>query len=247
MCSFSKKVDEMQNDDMKQRMENYERIIREILGAFSKLEFHIVVESTVQKKVIPVNKNEQREKLLLEDIGTIVNDFAVEYSRTPITFELYKSLLKTPRPKSFRNNEVGMFADKVIPSFFAKNKDKLKIVDSFERLPLMGYPDEKITDKYGRVTYLEVKATSRRNVGSPRDFFFSPLTNSKRKITEDGHHLLLCFDTLEQKEKEFIITGWCLIDLFGLKVSMKPEFNADNLELYRQDHVLLEVDLRKEE
>jgi hypothetical protein len=197
----------MQDNEIKKKMENYERIIREILGAFSKLEFHIVVESTIHRKIIPVDKNDKRDRLLLEDIRTIVNDFAIEYNRTPITFNLYKKLVKPPKPKSFRNNEVGIFADKVIPSFFEKNKNKLKIVNSFEKLQLMGYPDEKITDKYGRVTYLEVKATSKRDVGSPRDFFFSPLTNSKKKIIEDGHHLLLCFDTLEKKRKRIYHYG----------------------------------------
>ncbi|PMQ00804.1 MAG: hypothetical protein CBR30_09230 [Dictyoglomus sp. NZ13-RE01] len=181
--------------------------------------------------------------MLLEDIYTIVNDFATQYNKQPITFELYKTLIKSPKPKSFRNNEVGIFEDRMIPSFFEKNREKLKIISSFERLTSTGYPDEKITDIYGRVTYLEVKATSRRDVGSPRDFYFSPLKNSKNKVSEDGHHLLLCFDTFERKEKEFIITGWCLIDLFNIKVSMKPEFNADNLELYRKENILLEVSI----
>ncbi len=162
----------MHDNEMKKRMENYERIIREILGAFSKLEFHIVIEATIHKKIIPVNKNDEKDKLLLNDIKTIINDFALEYNKTPITFDLYKSLIKPPNPKSFRNNEVGVFADKIIPLFFEKNKDRLKIIESFERLQLMGYPAEKITDKYGRVTYLEVKAISRRDVGSPRDFSF---------------------------------------------------------------------------
>ena len=221
-------------------MENYERIIKKILKAFGELEFHIVVESTIHKKIIPIDKNDERDKLLLEDIYTIVNEFAEEYNRTPITFELYKSLVKPPKPKSFRNNEVGVFADTVLPSFFERNKDKLKTITSFEKLSLKGYPDAMITDGYGRYTYLEVKTTSRRDAGSPRDFFFSPLKNSKKKITHDGHHLLVCFDTLEQKGKKFIITGWCLIDLFGIKVSMKLEFNADNLELYRKENILLE-------
>jgi hypothetical protein len=83
-------------------------------------------------------------------------------------------------------------------------------------------------------------------VGSPRDFFFSPLKNSKKKITNDGRHLLVCFDTYEQREKEFIVTGWCLIDLFGIKVSMKPEFNTNNLELYKKENILLEVNFNKE-
>jgi len=235
----------MEKDELAKRMNNYERIIKEILGAFSMLEFHIIVESTIHKKIIPISKDDEKDTLLLKDIHTIVNDFAVHYNKKVITFDLYKSLVKPPKPKSFRNNEVGVFADKIIPSFFEKNKDKLKIVKSFERLSLNGYPDEMITDNYGRTTYLEVKTTSRRDVGSPRDFFFSPLKNSKKKIKSDGHHLLLCFDTFEQKEKEFIVTGWCLIDMFNIKVSMKPEFNTDNLELYKKENILLEVNLTK--
>lgn len=54
---------------------------------------------------------------------------------------------------------------------------------------------------------------------------------------------MLCFDTNEQKEKGFIITGWCLIDLFNVKVSMKPEFNTDNLGLYKKENILMEVNL----
>lgn len=235
----------MKNDELIKRMNNYERIVKEIIDAFGCIEFHIAVESTMHKKIIPINKQDEKDNLLLTDIHTICNDFALEYNQIPITFDLYKNLVNPPKPKSFRNNEVGIFADKVIPSFFGKNRDNLKIIKSFERLSLNGYPDEVINDKYGRTTYLEVKTTTRRNVGSPRDFFFSPLKNSKKKIKNDGRHLLLCFDTFEQKEKEFIVTGWCLIDLFNIKVSMKPEFNTDNLELYKKENILLEVDLRK--
>lgn len=237
----------MGNDELTKRMNNYERIIKEIIGAFSLLEFHIIVEATIHKKIIPISKNDEYDKLLLEDIYIIANSFAVEYHKTPITFDIYKSLLKPPKPKSFRNNEVGVFADKIIPTFFEKNKSKIRIIKSFDRLSLNGYPDEVIIDKYGRTTYLEVKTTSRRDVGSPRDFFFSPLKNSKKKIKNDARHLLLCFDTLEQMEKEFIITGWCLIDMFNIKVKMKPEFITNNLVLYREENILLEVDLTKGE
>jgi len=237
----------MKDSELVKRMNNYERIIKEILGAFSMLEFYIVIESTIHKKIIPVDKNNEKDKLLLADIYTIVNSFATEYNRTPITFALYKKLIKPPKPKSFRNNEVGVFADKIMPLFFEENKDRLKTIKSFQRLTLNGYPDELIIDSYERVTYLEVKTTTRRDIGSPRDFFFSPLTNSKKKIKEDGRHLLLCLDTFEQREKEFIVTGWCLIDLFNIRVSMKPEFNTDNLELYKKENILLEVNLMKGE
>lgn len=233
----------MDNNELSRRMNNYERIIKDILGAFSKLEFHIIVEATIHKKIISINKEDEKDRLLLDDIYLAVNSFAAEYHQHPITFDLYKQLVKPPKPRSFRNNEVGVFADKIIPSFFERNRDNLKVIKSFQRLSLNGYPDELIIDRYGRTTYLEVKTTTRRDVGSPRDFFFSPLKNSKKKIKEDGRHLLLCFDTFEPKEKEFIVTGWCLIDLFNIKVSMKPEFNTDNLVLYKKENILLEVNL----
>jgi hypothetical protein len=98
----------MKDDELTQRMNNYERIIKEILGAFSKMEFHIIVESTIHKKIIPINKKNKLDKLLLNDIYTIVNDFANEYNRTPITFDLYKKLVRLPKPRSFRNNEIGI-------------------------------------------------------------------------------------------------------------------------------------------
>jgi hypothetical protein len=226
-------------------MNNYERIVKEIIEAFGSIEFHIAIESTIHKKIIPINKEDGNDKLLLDDIYTIVNSFAIEYNETPITFDLYKKLVAPPKPRSFRNNEVGIFADKVISAFFDKNKNNLKIIKSFQRLSLNGYPDEVIIDKYGRTTYLEVKTTTRRDIGSPRDFFFSPLKNSKKKIKNDARHLLLCFDTFERQEKEFIVTGWCLIDLFNIKVSMKPEFNTDNIELYKKENILLEVNLER--
>lgn len=66
--------------------------------------------------------------------------------------------------------------------------------------------------------------------------------------TSLARHLLLCFDTFEKKkEKEFIVTGWRLIDLINIKVSMKPEFITNNLELYKKENILIEVNLEKEE
>jgi hypothetical protein len=90
----------MKDDELTRRMNNYERIIKEILGAFSKMEFHIVVESTIHKKIIPIDREDKKDKLLLEDIHTIANDFAIEYKQTPITFDLYKRLVKSAQSEN---------------------------------------------------------------------------------------------------------------------------------------------------
>lgn len=225
---------------LEEKLNNYENIVRSIIETFNNIDFHIIVETTIHKKILKFDPKNKFDKDLINDLKLIINDFAKSYSTKPITFDIYKELVKPPKPKSFRNNEIGIFADKLISSKFEELKHKLKIIEKFERLNLNGYPDEVIFDKQGRTTYLEVKTTSRRETGSPRDFFFSPLTNSKKKITDDARHLLLCFDIDEIEEKHFLITGWCLIDLFDVKVTMKPEFNTNNLELYKQKHIIYE-------
>jgi hypothetical protein len=35
-------------------------------------------------------------------------------------------------------------------------------------------------------------------------------------------------------------TGWKLVDLHKINVHMKPEFNCDNLEIYRRDAIIAE-------
>jgi len=231
----------------REKSENYERIIREILSAFDNIDFHIIIESLLQRKLIPFDRDSKEDKLLLEDLVNIIDSFALKYKDNPITFNLYRKLTNPQNPRAFRNNEVGVFADKLLPAELSslKGEGKIKCIEEFKRLSLNGYPDEVITDSFGRTTYLEIKATTRRNIGSPRDFFFSPLKNSKRKITADARHLLLGFDTYEVKRGRFVITGWCLIDLHDVKVSLKPEFNTDNLGLYQNEHIIFEKNFRK--
>ena len=92
--------------------------------------------------------------------------------------------------------------------------------------------------------YLEVKVSREENItqGSARNFFYQPTANPK--IQHSARHLLAGFALREQAVKSWILTSWKIVDLFHLRVKLKPEYNADNLEIYRNELVLLEGDSR---
>lgn len=52
------------------------------------------------------------------------------------------------------------------------------------------------------------------------------------------------FAIKETSEKQWILTGWKVVDLWHLRVKLKPEYNADNLEIYRNEAILMEGDER---
>ncbi|MBI5397211.1 MAG: hypothetical protein HZA91_18085 [Verrucomicrobia bacterium] len=91
-------------------------------------------------------------------------------------------------------------------------------------------------------TYLEVKVSREENIdqGSARNFFYQPTPRSK--IRHAARHLLAGFAIKEVSEKTWILTRWKIVDLWFLRVKLKPEYNADNLEIYREEAILLEGD-----
>ena len=222
-----------------EKIEEYRKIIQKILEAFTNVPFTVVVESVTGKTINPVDLNDIKDKELVDDLKTIANNILTEFFKKSITLEEYRKLRKKSA-KTFRPNEVSIFLEHTFPKKFIEVKNSLKTIVNVVHLKESGYPDEKITDKYGRVTFLEIKATTRPEYGSPRDFFFTPLGNTKKKVDSDGHHLLLGFVIEEIQPKTFRTIGWKLVDLSKIFVSMKPEFNTDNRELYKKEAIITE-------
>ena len=71
---------------------------------------------------------------------------------------------------------------------------------------------------------------------SLRTFYFEPKDNTL-KITEDATHLLLGIEH-DGKDGKWEFLGYQLVDLSGLKVRLKAEFQASNRELYTEPSVL---------
>lgn len=216
-----------------ERIKEYQKVIREILSAFEKVSFPVIVESSTGYKVLSIDK--ERDADLIEDLSTIARIVTKRYYKTPITRDTYK-LVVGKEPKAFRPNEVG----RILEYEIYNTPKKFKVISKVQSLKQTGYPDAKIVEKTGRVSYVDIKATTRPDVGSPRDFYYSAKEKTLDKISSDGFHLLLGFIIKEVEPEKFITIGWKLVDLSKIKVSIKAEFNADNLEIYKPDAVIKE-------
>ena len=216
-----------------ERMKEYQEIIKEILSAFERVSFPVIVESSTGYKVLSIDK--ERDADLIEDLSTIARIITNRYHKIPITRDIYK-LVIGKEPKTFRPNEVG----RILEYEIYNTPGNFKVISRVQPLKQVGYPDVKIVEKTGRVSFVDIKATTRPNVGSPRDFYYSTKEKTLEKINSDGFHLLLGFIIKETDPEEFITIGWKLVDLSKIKVSIKAEFNADNLEIYKPDAIIKE-------
>lgn len=171
----------------------------------------------------------------------IANTVANRYYKNLITRSTYKSIVGIT-PKSFRPNEVG----KILEYEISNVPSKFKIIKQIIPLKQVGYPDVKIVETYGRVIFVDIKATTRPDVGSPRDFYYSSKEKTIEKIDADAIHLLLGFIIKEVKPENFKSIGWKLIDLSKINVSIKVEFNTDNLEIYKKESIIVENWLEKQ-
>ena len=97
-----------------------------------------------------------------------------------------------------------------------------------------GYPDLKITDLESKqVFYLDPKLVEQGSAESTfRTFYFEP-KNETLKINDDAVHLLVGIEH-DGKERLWTFTGWRLVDLSGLRVRLKAEFQASNADLYQK-------------
>lgn len=95
-----------------------------------------------------------------------------------------------------------------------------------------GYPDLRVEHSAtGTVAYLDPKLfeTSSRE-SSLRTFYYEPKAGAS-KVREDAIHFLLGF-AHDGNDGAWTFTGWELVDLSGLEVRLKAEFQASNRELY---------------
>jgi hypothetical protein len=155
---------------------------------------------------------------LLNEISKSANNFIKSIERTHTRFE------------GKRINEVGRRIEEV----FVEELKKTKLIPNL--LTKTGYPDIKIVDSYGRVTFLESKATTGEWDSSFRSFYYT----SGKKIDSDGRHLLIAWDISNETGNYWKVKGWKLVDLSNLIITTKLEFQANNHRLYDSKLVIVE-------
>ncbi|MDD4050046.1 MAG: hypothetical protein PHX47_03500 [Candidatus ainarchaeum sp.] len=195
-----------------------------------------VIEGSTQKKVLEFNENDIENKKILNELKLISTKIINEYKQKYITREIYNQELNK-KTNAFRNNEVGDYCEYIIVKVFKDNKKEFLEIKDIIKLSSKGYPDLKIiTTK--KTIFVEVKATSKPDIGSPRDFYYTAGANSDKKINIDAHHLLIGFITKEEEKNKFHIIGYKIVDVSKIKVSLKPEFNTDNKGIYNKETVI---------
>ncbi len=224
-----------------EKLQQYREMIRRLISAFQGVDFPIVVESTLGLEVEPFKADHPYDQALLNDLIQIADAILNTYSVQPIDRASYRQITGRT-PSNFRPNEVGIALEHVFPQIAMQmtQSNRLAAIRLAVHLKAHGYPDTELTDIWGRTTYLEIKATTRPQEGSARDFFFTPLSATSRKIIRAARHLLLGFIVEEVSAYCFRTIGWKLVDLARIRVSLKPEFNANNLEIYKPEAVLHE-------
>ncbi len=183
--------------------------------------FPVIVEATTGKRIFRVDMEDEKDRNLIESIKHSACEVAKIYY---LSDELIGN-----RPNDVSEPLEDVFVNELVDEGI-----------NAKRLKQKGYPDLEIIDKYGRVTYIEIKVSRVENVreGSPRNFYYKP--SKRSKIKADGRHLLLGFVIKETTPKHWKIVGWKLVDLAYLRVNFKPEFNADNKEIYKPEGIIAE-------
>lgn len=197
-------------------MPEVKRLINEASTVRGGVPFPELVKATTGHEVYKLDFEQDEDKRLYNEIVKSAENFLNYANRVQMRFQ------------GDRINEIGKRIEEVFV-------EELKKGD-LEPLLLSpaGYPDMKVTDQNGRVTYVESKAISKDWNSSFRAFYF---TNGK-KVNSDGRHLLIAWDIVEEEPKYWHVRGFKLCDLYSLKLKHKLEFNASNKVLYHSDLLL---------
>ncbi|MES2981716.1 MAG: hypothetical protein V4727_05320 [Verrucomicrobiota bacterium] len=191
-------------------------------------DFSVVAEAASGKKVIPMEKMKSSERVKAL-ITKAVDQLLVEMNQegSPI-----KGLRRINEGSKFFEDGLQKQLDAAegLRCEFPKTR-----AGEMQR---SGYPDLVITDELtGEVYYLDPKLLEQGSVKSSlRTFYFEP-KDETLKITQDAAHLIVGIEH-DGVDGNWKFTGYRLVDLYFLKVSLKAEFQAPNQDVYSERSVL---------
>jgi len=183
-----------------------------------KIPFSDLVKATTNFEIHNLNLQDEKDRVLFNEIKTSATNYIKYVTRIHQRYE------------GKRINEVG----RRIEEAFVEELKKTNLIST--QLKSSGYPDIKIVDQFGRVTYLESKAVSKDWASSFRSFYYT----SGKKIDSSGRHLLIAWDISNETGDYWKVNGWKLIDLSKLEITIKLEFQSNNQKLYDSKLILAE-------
>lgn len=206
------------------QFEQLRELSKELLRPLKKVPFWLVIETLTSHRVERFGDDPRDEQLLGALAGAAMETTAAT---------------QRARVRANRPNDVSVQIESLIKPRLEGREVTLETLRGTG-----GCPDLKMRDRYGRAAFLEIKVSRTENIdtGSPRNFFYQPTEGSK--IDCPARHLICAFAIEEVSTKRWRAVNWRIADLWGLVVSLKPEFNADNRALYSSDNLLATGDAR---
>jgi hypothetical protein len=151
----------------------------EIAPILDKVSFKEVLELTSPYKLYPINLSQEDDKELIESLIKSCKHFLALSNKTKRGYE------------GERINEVSKAIENELVEEIRKTGLSTKILSA------QGYPDIELTDRHERVTYLEIKISSKTKKTGFRAFYYS----TGKKIKSDARHLLLGLGIVKAGEK----------------------------------------------
>jgi hypothetical protein len=215
---------------MKEMSKGLEGVISQMLKPLKGLSLSIIIEGLADKKVLPFNPNDNKDKKVLEVLKKVANR---------VLNEVNKNGILRPRPNEV-GNDIELFVKKSLQNYGYVADTPLTINGKKKST---GYPDIEFMDEFGRYHYLECKTYNIDNIKTTqRSFYLSPSNNFK--VTKDAHHFGISFEIFVEKsignKHLYKVKGWKILDLANLELDVKYEFNSDNKRLYDDNLILAE-------
>ncbi len=211
-------------------IEQLENVIKQMLRPLKNIPLNVVIEALCEKKIIPFDKSNPRDKKLLEKLEAVCVIAGQEVNKVGIV---------RSRPNEV-GNDIEPFVKRALKSVGYQAETPKTITGKSKAT---GYPDIEFIDEFERSNYLECKTYNIENVSTTqRSFYLSP--SEEFKITKDAHHIVVSFEAFvagnEGGKYIFKCNSWKIISLEKLLVDVKYEFNSDNKRLYSPDLILAE-------
>lgn len=225
---------------MSKDQEKYIKELEEAINRFLKplrgIPFRIAIKAISGYEVIPFDINNPLDKQLLEDLIHATKIAAQEANQKGIYTRRVNEVGNQIEPFMINAlNQIGLHAERPITMQ--------------GRRKAAGYPDIYFRDKNGRHNYLECKTYNESNYQSTqRTFYFSPaIRKTDFKVTYDARHFIVSFK-IERTERDgkiaFIPVYWKIFSTNDLVGQIKHEFNANNKQIYRDEALLAEGEIR---
>ena len=216
--------------DKNKYIEDLEKTISKFLKPLNNIPFHIAIKAISGFKVLYFDNNCNKDKELLKRLKEAIANATKNANKKGISASRVNEVGNKIEPFVIDevNNIKGMKAD--IP------------LNSEGKRQIAGYPDIFIKDIDNRITYLECKTYSKKNIDSSfRAFYFQP--SKKSKIIHSARHLMVGFEIIKEErngKQVFVPINWKLYTLEKMLVQVKHEFNASNKVIYNAKALLAE-------